>query len=104
VFSGIGATISESYPNDVRATGYGVSYNAGRVIGSFFPLSVGWLSGDGTSLPLAIAMVAGVGYAMVILSAALLPETTGIELGDTAGEGATVHDEGGQQAPAGRLA
>jgi len=33
VFSGIGATISESYPNDVRATGYGVSYNVGRVIG-----------------------------------------------------------------------
>ena len=58
LFSGIGATISESYPNDVRATGYGVSYNAGRVIGSFFPLSVGWLSSDGTSLPLAIAMVA----------------------------------------------
>ncbi|SHH95892.1 MFS transporter [Bradyrhizobium erythrophlei] len=104
VFSGIGATISESYPNDVRATGYGVSYNAGRVIGSFFPLSVGWLSSDGTSLPLAIAMVSGVGYAMVILSAALLPETTGIELGETAGEGVTVHDEGGQQAPAGRLA
>jgi len=47
---------------------------------------------------------AGVGYAMVILSAALLPETTGIELDETAGEGETVHYEGLQQAPAGRLA
>ncbi|XQU72238.1 MFS transporter [Cupriavidus sp. H18C1] len=61
VFSGIGATISESYPNDIRATGYGVSYNLGRVIGSFFPLSVGWLSSGRTSLPLAIAIVAGGG-------------------------------------------
>ena len=104
VFSGIGATISESYPNDVRATGYGVSYNAGRVIGSFFPLSVGWLSSDTISLPLAIAMVAGVGYAMVILSAALLPETTGIELGEKAGEGVTVHDDGRLEVPEGRLA
>jgi hypothetical protein len=51
---------------------------------------MGWLSSDGTSLPLAIAMVAGVGYAMVIFSAALLPETTGIELDETAGEGVTV--------------
>ena len=85
-------------------TGYGVSYNVGRVIGSFFPLSVGWLSSDGTSLPLAIAMVAGVGYAMVILSAALLPETTGIELAEAAGDGVTVRDDGRQQAPAGRLA
>lgn len=86
VFSGIGATISESYPNDIRATGYGVSYNLGRVIGSFFPLSVGWLSSGRTSLPLAIAIVAGVGYVMVMCAAILLPETTGIDL-DEAGRG-----------------
>ncbi|MBY4899087.1 MFS transporter [Cupriavidus sp. AU9028] len=85
VFAGIGATISESYPNDIRATGYGVSYNVGRVIGSFFPLSVGWLSTGRTSLPLAIAIVAGTGYALVVLAAWLLPETTGMDLAD-AGE------------------
>jgi len=80
VFSGIGATISESYPNDIRATGYGVAYNAGRVIGSLFPLSVGWLSTGRTTLPVAIAIVAGVGYALVVLAAVLLPETTGMDL------------------------
>ncbi len=85
VFSGIGATISESYPSSVRATGYGVSYNLGRVIGSFFPLAVGWLSSGRTSLALAIAMVAGVGYALVMVSAALLPETSGIDLGQAGG-------------------
>jgi hypothetical protein len=86
VFSGIGATISESYPNSIRATGYGVSYNLGRVIGSFFPLAVGWLNSGRTTLALAIAMVAGVGYALVMVSAALLPETSGIDLGQTGGD------------------
>ncbi|NYH97958.1 MFS transporter [Cupriavidus plantarum] len=85
VFSGIGATISESYPSRVRATGYGVAYNLGRVIGSFFPLAVGWLNSGRTSLALAIAMVAGVGYALVMVSAALLPETSGIDLGEAGG-------------------
>ncbi len=86
VFAGIGATISESFPNDIRATGYGVSYNAGRVIGSLFPLSVGWLSSGRTSLPVAIAAVAGVGYAMVVVAAILLPETTGMDLGQAGGD------------------
>ncbi|MBV8272815.1 MAG: MFS transporter [Cupriavidus sp.] len=85
VFSGIGATISESYPGSIRATGYGVSYNLGRVIGSFFPLAVGWLNSGRTTLALAIAMVAGVGYALVMVSAALLPETSGIDLGQAGG-------------------
>jgi len=85
VFSGIGATISESYPSSIRATGYGVSYNLGRVIGSFFPLAVGWLNSGRTTLALAIAMVAGVGYALVMVSAALLPETSGIDLGQAGG-------------------
>lgn len=95
VFSGIGATISESYPNDIRATGYGVSYNMGRVIGSFFPLSVGWLSSGRTSLPLAIAIVAGTGYALVVLAAWLLPETTGMKLEEAGGDEAGVTDGAG---------
>ncbi|KWR88930.1 MFS transporter [Cupriavidus sp. IDO] len=86
VFAGIGATISESYPNDIRATGYGVSYNVGRVIGSFFPLSVGALSSGRTTLALAIAIVAGVGYALVFIAALLLPETRGMDLADAGDE------------------
>ncbi|GJG93865.1 MFS transporter [Cupriavidus pauculus] len=98
VFSGIGATISESYPSSIRATGYGVSYNMGRVIGSFFPLAVGWLNSGRTSLALGIAMVAGVGYALVMVSAALLPETSGMDLGQAGGGGDDGHDEAAQPA------
>lgn len=91
VFAGIGATISESYPNDIRATGYGVSYNVGRVIGSFFPLSVGALSSGRMTLALAIAIVAGVGYALVFIAALLLPETRGMDLADAGDESG--HDD-----------
>lgn len=79
MFSGLAATISESYPNEVRATGYGVAYNVGRVIGSLFPLSVGWLSTGYLPLGLSIAVVAGVGYACVVLVAIVLPETKGLD-------------------------
>ena len=103
VFAGIGATISESYPNDIRATGYGVSYNIGRVIGSLFPLSVGWLSSGRTSLPIAIAIVAGAGYAMVVGAALLLPETRGMDLDCAGGSGGPDDDRaaGRQRAGAG---
>jgi MFS family permease len=86
VFSGIGATISESFPNDIRATGYSVSYNIGRVIGSVFPLTVGWLSSGYSSLPIAITVVAGTGYFMVFAAASLLPETRGLDLKDVGKE------------------
>ncbi|OZI19372.1 MFS transporter [Bordetella genomosp. 9] len=92
MFSGIGATLSESYPSSVRATGYGVSYNAGRVIGSLFPLSVGWLSGGTLALGVSIAVVAGVGYALVIVSALLLPETNGLDLSRIEEDGAAPSD------------
>lgn len=93
MFSGIGATISESYPSSVRATGYGVSYNVGRVIGSFFPLAVGSLSAGPLGLGLSIAVVAGAGYVLVIVAAVLLPETNGLDLNnieDTEPKDATI--------------
>ncbi len=82
MFSGIGATISESYPNSVRATGYAVSYNVGRVIGSLFPLAVGMVSSGHLPLGLSIAVVAGAGYVLVTIAALLLPETKGLDLRD----------------------
>ena len=39
-----------------------------------------------TSLPLAIAIVAGVGYMMVMGAALLLPETKGMDLGQAGGD------------------
>ena len=80
MFAGIGATISEAYPSAVRATGYGIAYNVGRVIASLFPLTVGTLSSGKVDLGIAIAVVAGTGYAVVIIAASLLPETRGLKL------------------------
>lgn len=79
-FSGVAATIAETYPNAIRATGYGVAYNVGRVIGSVFPLAAGWLASGRLTLTLAIPLVAGVGYCFVVLAAWMLPETNGIAL------------------------
>ncbi|WP_120347333.1 MFS transporter [Paraburkholderia fungorum] len=87
-FSGIAATISETYPNEIRATGYGVAYNVGRVIGSVFPFGVGWLSTGYLSLGWSIPLVAGVGYFCVIIAAWRLPETNGIRLDDVAADAA----------------
>ncbi|VVE77487.1 MFS transporter [Pandoraea sputorum] len=79
-FAGVAATISETYPHEIRATGYGVAYNAGRVIGSVFPFMAGWLASGHTTLTLAIPVVAAVGYGLVVIAAIMLPETNGIAL------------------------
>lgn len=81
-FSGVAATISETYPHAIRATGYGVAYNVGRVIGSIFPFTAGWLASGHFTLTLAIPLVAGVGYCFVVFAACMLPETNGIALDD----------------------
>jgi MFS family permease len=81
-FSGVAATIAETYPHAVRATGYGFAYNMGRVIGSLFPFTAGWLASGHITLTLAIPLVAGVGYGFVVIAAWVLPETNGIALDD----------------------
>ena len=61
IFAGIGAYLTELYPNHIRGSGQGFCYNLGRGIGSFFPIAVGTLAQTG-SLVKAIGMVAGGGY------------------------------------------
>jgi MFS family permease len=94
-FSGVAATIAETYPNAIRATGYGVAYNVGRVIGSLFPFAAGWLASGRLSLTLSIPVFAGVGYCLVAVAAWMLPETNGIALdsidGGDASEAPTHH-------------
>jgi MFS family permease len=80
IFAGVGAYLSELYPNAIRGSGQGFCYNLGRGLGSFFPILVGVLS-QGMSLVKAIGMVAGTGYLLVIVAALLLPETRGKALG-----------------------
>lgn len=86
VFSGVAATIAETYPNAIRATGYSVAYNVGRVIGSVFPFMAGWLASGRMPLGLAIPLVAAAGYGFVVVAALKLPETRGISLDDAGAE------------------
>jgi MFS family permease len=76
IFAGVGAYLSELYPNAIRGSGQGFCYNLGRGLGSFFPILVGVFS-QGMSLVKAIGVVAGTGYLLVIVAALLLPETKG---------------------------
>lgn len=76
IFSGIGAYLTELFPTDVRANGQGFAYNFGRGIGALFPSLVGFLS-QTHGLGWAIGAFATGAYAIVIVTALLLPETKG---------------------------
>ncbi|WP_417224635.1 MFS transporter [Achromobacter spanius] len=76
IFSGIGAYLTELFPSGVRASGQGFAYNFGRGIGALFPSLVGFLS-QTHGLGWAIGAFATGAYAVVIVTALLLPETKG---------------------------
>lgn len=76
IFSGIGAYLTELFPTDVRANGQGFAYNFGRGIGALSPSLVGFLS-QTHGLGWAIGAFATGAYAIVIVTALLLPETKG---------------------------
>jgi MFS family permease len=81
IFSGAGAFLSELFPNEIRGSGQGFCYNFGRGIGSTFPAMVGLLSDQmHFSLATAIGVCAGTAYALVVVTALILPETRGRDL------------------------
>ena len=84
IYSALGPYFTELFPNAVRASGQGFSYNFGRGIGAFFPTLVGLLSGAGGVFQLrdAIAVIACSAYLFVLVAVALLPETRGRDLRD----------------------
>jgi MFS family permease len=75
-FSGCGPFLTELYPSRVRGSGQGFVYNFGRGVSAFATPLVGYLSSTIT-LGKAIGLVAIVGFAVVILTVSLLPETRG---------------------------
>ena len=79
IIAGIGATFAELYPTQVRATGQGFSYNTGRAVGSFVPTTVG-IAAASFGLGHAMGICAACAYVLVLIAAALLPETRGREL------------------------
>ena len=82
IYSGIGAFFSELYPTRIRGSGIGFCFNIGRAIGALFPTLVGLLS---ATMPLgeAIGTFTVAAYGLIIVAAALLPETNGRSLAAT---------------------
>jgi len=81
VFSGMGAFLSELYPNEIRGSGQGFCYNFGRAIGAIFPALIGFLSAR-MGLGHAIGIFAGGAYGVLVIAVLCLPETRGKRLQD----------------------
>lgn len=79
IFSGMGAFLSELFPNELRGSGQGFCYNAGRAVGAICPALIGHLS-ESASLGLVLSWVGASCYVLVIVASVLLPETRGAEL------------------------
>jgi MFS family permease len=77
--AGVGPLLSEIFPTQLRATGQGFCYNAGRGVGAFFPALVGIASAS-MGLTQAIAAAAVCAYAVALLCSFLLPETRNRDL------------------------
>ncbi|HJU20546.1 MAG TPA: MFS transporter [Stellaceae bacterium] len=75
-FAPMGPFMTELYPTDIRGTGQGFCYNAGRAIGSVFMTAIGFAT---AVMPLgtAIALFSTVAHALMIVMLLLLPETRG---------------------------
>jgi hypothetical protein len=75
-FAPMGPFMTELYPTDIRGTGQGFCYNAGRAIGSVFMTAIGFAT---AVMPLgaAIALFSTLAHVLMIVMLLLLPETRG---------------------------
>lgn len=76
IYSGLGAYLSELFPQALRANGQGFAYNFGRAMGALFPGIIGFLS-QSMGLGRAICLFATCAYGAVLLIVFCLPETKG---------------------------
>lgn len=76
---GTGAYLAELFPTRVRATGQAFSYNFGRGLAAFGPLTVG-IAAAQTGWGVAIAGIACAGAVTGTIALALLPETKNAQL------------------------
>jgi len=75
-FAPMDPVMTELYPTDIRGTGQGFCYNAGRAIGSVFMTAIGFAT---AVMPLgtAITLFSTLAHALMIVMLLLLPETRG---------------------------
>jgi MFS family permease len=81
-FSVFGSLLAELFPTRVRATGQGLTYNAGRALGAFGPFTIGaaaQIEGVGIGVALASTSAFFIAGAVLIL---LMPETRAAQLED----------------------
>lgn len=76
----MGTLFSELYPDDIRGSGVGFCYNAGRIFAAGLPALIGWLSGS-MQLGTAIGLDAALSYTLVLIAVLLLPEAQGSKFG-----------------------
>jgi MFS family permease len=76
MFSVTGPVLSELFSTNVRGSGLGFCYNFGRGMAGLSPLLIGSSAGR-IGIDLALSIAVGSAYGLVILAAALLPETRG---------------------------
>jgi MFS family permease len=79
IFSGFPIYLPELYPTQLRATGSGFCFNAGRVLASISPLLTGWLVALMGSFALAASTIALI-YLLGLIVLAFAPETKGQRL------------------------
>jgi predicted MFS family arabinose efflux permease len=78
-FAPMGPFMTELYPTDIRATGQGFCYNAGRALGSVFMTAIGFATMT-MSLGNAIVLFSTLAHALMIVMLLTLPETRGRSL------------------------
>ncbi len=78
-YSAVLPFLNELFPTNVRGSGVGFCYNAGRAVGGLFPFLVGAVS---AILPLsdAISLFAAISYGLMLLVAVCMTETRGLAL------------------------
>jgi MFS family permease len=85
-FAPMGPFMTELYPTDIRGTGQGFCYNAGRAIGSVFMTAIGFAT---AVMPLgtAIALFSTLAHALMLVMLLTLPETRGRVIANLEPEG-----------------
>ena len=78
LYSVIGPVLNELYPTRLRGSGLGFCYNVGRGVAGLAPLAVGG-SAAAFGISHSIGLYVSFAYLLVLLTAALLRETKGME-------------------------
>lgn len=88
IYSAVSPALTELYPTRLRGSGLGFCYNVGRGIAGVTPLAIGSSVGA-FGLSHAIGLYVSAAYALILVAAALLPETRGTEFSGLAAESIT---------------